>query len=74
MVDVNYQIINQLWNATEFSTWDSLLSNLDEIHQYDIITTNQWEDLNYAIRKLASLETPFPDSPGELAQLLDTYM
>jgi len=74
MADVSAKIIKSLWNTTEESTWDSLLYNLNEIHQKDIITTDQWEDLNYAINKLASDETEFPESPSELHSLLDSYM
>jgi len=74
MADVDIHIIQELWNATEFSTWEDLLKNLDEIYEYDVITTDQWEDLAYAIKKYLNLESPFPDSPGELKQLLDYYM
>jgi hypothetical protein len=74
MADVSARIIKELWNATEESTWASLRSNLDEIYSYDVITISQWEELKYAIDKLEELETAFPDSPGELHQLLDPFM
>jgi hypothetical protein len=74
MADVSSNIVKQLWNATEHSTWSSLIGGLNEIYEYDVITTDQYEDLEYAINKLSSLETDFPDSPGELHRLLDPYM
>lgn len=74
MGDITQKILQELWNTTEESTWDSLLVNLDEIHEYDIITTDQWEDLHWAINKLKDNETDFPDSVGELALLLEYYM
>ena len=74
MAFISNRILAKLWYATEESTWDSLLSNLDEIHAYDIITTDQWEDLHWAISQLAENEIDFPDSIGELAVMLDPYM
>jgi len=74
MADVSKRILNKLWEATEYSTWDSLLSNLDEIYDYGVITVDQWEDLHWAIGKCADNEEEFPDSVGELAVLLDPYM
>ena len=74
MADVSKRILTKLWNTTEESSWDSLLANLDEIHAYDIITTDQWEDLHWAISQLAENETDFPDSIGELAVMLNPYM
>jgi hypothetical protein len=74
MAEANLNVLKKLWNTTEESTWESLLFNLDEIHEYDIITTDEWEDLHYAIKELAEDETPFPDSVGELALLLDRHM
>ncbi|HLE49441.1 MAG TPA: hypothetical protein VI819_05420 [Patescibacteria group bacterium] len=74
MADVNKKILKELWNTTEESTWGSLLSNLNDIHSTDVITTDQWEDLNYALKELSENETDFPDSVDELAVLLDPYM
>ena len=74
MADVSSSVIKQLWNATEQSSWGSLIGGLNEIYELDVITTDQYEDLEYAINKLSSYETDFPDSPGELHQLLDPYM
>ena len=54
--------------------WSNTLKNLDEIYEYDVIDTTQWTELAYAIKKHMSLETAFPDSPGELKLLLDYYM
>jgi hypothetical protein len=74
MADVSSDIVKQLWNATDHSTWESLIGGLNEIYELDVITTDQYEDLEYAINKLNNLETDFPDSPGELSRLLDPYM
>lgn len=74
MGDISQKILRELWNTTEQSTWESLLYNLDEIYERDIITVDQWEDLHYAINKLAANESDFPDSVGELSALLDYYM
>ena len=74
MGDITHEILQELWNTTEESTWDSLLFNIDVIHERDIITTDQWEDLHFALEKLKELEEEFPDSVGELAQLLKFYL
>lgn len=67
-------ILRELWNTTEESTWESLLYNLDEIHERDIITTDQWQDLHYAIKQASQFVSDFPDSVGELYVALDPYM
>ncbi len=74
MGDITIKILTDLWNTTEESTWDSLLYNLDEIHERDIITTDQWEDLHYALKELKDNYEDFPDSIGELRVLLQYYL
>jgi len=74
MGGITKKILNELWNETEESTWDSLLSNLDDIHEFNVITTDQWGKLNYAFKQLKSLDEHFPDSVGELAVLLEYYL
>ena len=74
MADVSSDIIKKLWYATEDSTWSSLISGLNEIEAYDEINLDQYQDLKYAIDKLAEMNYDFPDSPGELHQLLDHNM
>ena len=71
MADVSSAIIKQLWYATPKSSWNSLLTGLKELYSYEKITWDQYEDLEYAINKLGSLQADFPDSPGELHQALD---
>ena len=74
MADVPSQIIKELWYATPDSTWDSLVVGLNEILSYEHIDLHQYQDLEYAVKKVKSLETDFPDSSGELHELLDHYM
>ena len=74
MGDITYEILQELWNTTEESTWDSLLYNIDEIHERDIITTDQWEDLHYALKKLKQVNEDFPDSVGIRSCLLEFYL
>jgi hypothetical protein len=74
MADVSSYIIKELWKATEYSTWDDLLKNLDEIYELDIISIDQWEDLAYAIKKCRDNKADFPETPGELSVALDPYM
>ncbi len=74
MGDITYEILQELWNTTEESTWDSLIYNIDEIHERDIITTSQWEDLHYALNRLKDLQEDFPRSVGELAEMLKFYL
>ena len=74
MADVSSDIIKQLWYATPKSSWGSLVTGLNELYSYEKITWDQYEDLQYAIDKMASMEVDFPDSPGELHQALDPYM
>lgn len=74
MGDITNEILQELWNTTEESTWDSLLYNIDEIHERDIITTDQWEDLHYALNELKEKNEDFPDSVGELRVLLQYYL
>ena len=74
MADVSGDIIKQLWYATPDSSWDSLISGLNELYSFEKITWDQYEDLEHAINKCKRLEVDFPDSYGELHQSLDPYM
>ncbi len=74
MGEITLEILQELWNTTQESTWDSLITNIDELHERDIITTDQWENLEFALSELKNRNHEFPDSVGELAVFLKFYL
>ena len=74
MAEISRETIKRLWYATRDYSWESLRQGLREIWNYDVISTQTYEDIKWAINKLEDLGTDFPISDTELHQRLDHYM
>ena len=74
MAQITTATIKKVWYATEDSTWQSVIAGLNYLYEVEEITWDEYESIEYAVKKMVELESDFPDSYGELYEYLDLYM